>query len=114
MNAILPSGSWIYRDIVAFDSSRWVHFLAYALTVAIPVAVWRRRASVLFSLIPAFMNISLEYLQWHVHGPLVRPRNLSADLFGVAAGILLGLNIRTMRHSAKSSMSSRHSGQVPY
>jgi hypothetical protein len=33
---------------------------------------------------------------------MVRPQNASADLFGIAAGILLGLNIRMMRNSAKS------------
>jgi zinc transporter ZupT len=44
----------------------------------------------------------LESLQAFVPGLFARPQILLADLFGVAAGILLGLNIRVMFNSAKS------------
>jgi len=34
--AILPDASWIYSSIAAYDSSRWAHFLEYAIVTAIP------------------------------------------------------------------------------
>jgi hypothetical protein len=39
-------------------------------------------------------------------GLTVRSHNLSADLFGLAAGILLGLNFRAMRRSGISHSDS--------
>jgi putative effector of murein hydrolase len=96
---ILPGRNWLYDLIATFDSSRWVHFLVYTAVVAIPFAVWRSRRNVLLSLVPVFLTYALEYVQSCVYGPYVRHRNLSADLFGIAAGILLGLNLRAMRSS---------------
>jgi len=99
--AILPGGNSIYQLLAAYDANRWVHFLAYAWVVAIPVAAWRRAASILLSLVPAIFAIALEAVQAHIPGPIVRTSNIPADLFGVAAGVLLGLNLRMMRNSAK-------------
>lgn len=100
--SILPPGSWIYRSIAGYDSNRWLHFLAYASAATIPVAAWRRRRSIWFALFPVAVSIVFEALQAGIPGPIVRTQNVPADLFGAAAGILLGLNIRVMRTSAKS------------
>jgi hypothetical protein len=100
--SILRGINWNYHSIAAYDSSRWAHFLAYVLVAAIPVAAWRYRRDVAFCLVPVMMSIALESLQAHIPGSVVRTQNISADLFGTAAGILLGLNIRVMRNSAKS------------
>jgi hypothetical protein len=53
-------------------------------------------------LIPALVSIALELWQSHMPGPMVRTQNVPANLFGIAAGVLLGLNIRMMRNSEKS------------
>jgi len=100
--SILPGSISSYQAVAVYNSNRWVHFLVYATVVAIPVASWRRRSGVLFALSLAILAIILESLQTTIPGPIVRPQNVLADLFGVGAGILLGLNIRTMRASAKS------------
>jgi len=50
--AILPDASWIYSSIAAYDSSRWAHFLEYAIVTAIPVGAWGRRSRVMISFIP--------------------------------------------------------------
>jgi hypothetical protein len=99
--SILPGSSWIYHFLAAYDSNRWAHFLAYGAVAAIPVAAWKRKASILLSLIPAIISIVLG--SWQAHNPvlMVRTQNVPADLFGIAAGVLLGLNIRVMRNSEK-------------
>jgi hypothetical protein len=94
--AVVPHGSWIYRYITDCDSNRWAHFLAYALVVTLPFSGWRHWKSLLLSFIPVFMCIALETLQAKVTGSTARAYNVPADLFGVAAGVLLGLNIRAM------------------
>jgi hypothetical protein len=96
---VLPGPNWIYTSVAIYDKSRWLHFLVYLCVVAIPFAAWRNRTNVLLSLIPPFVTYALEYVQSSVYGPHIRYRNLSADLFGIAAGILLGLNLRVLRSS---------------
>jgi hypothetical protein len=100
--SILRDSSWNYHSIAAFDSSRWVHFLAYALVASIPVAAWRYRRDVAFCLVPVVMSVALESLQAHAPLSVVHTHNVSADIFGIAAGILLGMNLRMIRNSEKS------------
>ncbi len=101
--AVLPSDSMVHHLAVQYDSNRWLRFLAYASIVAIPVSLWRTRSAIAISFIPALIGMVLEMWQAHVHGAVGRPDNITPDLFGFAAGVLFGLNMRVMRKSAKSS-----------
>ena len=114
--SILPGSSRIYHILAAYDSDRWVHFLAYGAVATIPFAAWKRKASILLSLSPAIISIVLGSWQAHNSGHMIRTRNVPADLFGIAAGILLGLNIRVMRNSEKpvETLSSDSSRSVLY
>jgi hypothetical protein len=56
----------------------------------------------MLSFVAPMMSIILESLQAGVPISTLRMQTIPADLFGVAAGILLGLNIRTMRNAASS------------
>ena len=98
----LPGSTSIYQFIAPFDANRWIHFFAYASIAAIPVAGWRSKSNVLLSFILPILSIVLELVQSHLPGSPVRGQNVPADLFGMAAGILLGWNIRTIRNSARS------------
>lgn len=100
--SILRSSTWNYHLIASFDPSRWAHFLAYLLVTAIPVAAWRFRRDVAFCLVPVMVSIALEFMQAHTPEPIVHIHNVSADMYGAAAGILLGLNLRLMRNSTKA------------
>ena len=101
--SILPSGSWTYKALSIYDSNRWLHFLACGTIAAIPVAAWRPKTNLLLSLVIGSLGIVPELLQRIIPGSISRPRNILADLFGVAAGILLGLNMRVMFNPARSS-----------
>jgi hypothetical protein len=101
--SILPSGSWTYKALSIYDSNRWLHFLACATIAAIPVAAWRPRTNLLLSLVIGSLGVVPELLQQIIPGSIARPRNILADLFGVAAGVLLGLNMRVMLNPARSS-----------
>jgi hypothetical protein len=101
--AVLPSDNLIHHLAVEYDSNRWLRFLAYASIVAIPVSSWRTRTAIAISVIPALVGMALEVRQAHIHGLFGRPENVTPDLFGIAAGVLFGLNIRVMRKSAKPS-----------
>lgn len=98
--AIVPDNSLIYKFIADYDSNRWCHFLVYASVLAIPFAGWKHKQSFLFSFIPPIIGIIFELLRSHVAGAAVHAQNVEADLFGIAGGILLGLNLRVMRNSS--------------
>lgn len=53
--------------------------------------------------LPAIYCLVVEYVQGQAPGRIVTTHNVTADLFGIAAGILLGLNIRVMRSSTKTN-----------
>ena len=100
--SILPGSSSIYPVVAAYDTNRWIHFLVYATVASLPTVVWKRRISILLPMAVIGLCIALEPLRTLIPGPIVRPQNVLADLFGVVAGILLGLNLRRMRTSANS------------
>ena len=113
--AVLPSENLVHHLAVEYDSNRWLRFLAYASIVAIPVSAWKTRTAIAISLLPALIGMALEVWQSNIPGLLGRPENVTPDLFGIAAGVLFGLNIRMMRKSAKPSnnVNSGSSGPWP-
>ena len=100
-NSLFSGTSSIPQGIAAYGSNRWVHFLLYMAVVTIPVIAWRRRGTVLFFFGIAVIGSAIDAVQVFMPAFRGRPQFAIADLFGIAAGILLGLNIRMMRRSAK-------------
>jgi 4-amino-4-deoxy-L-arabinose transferase-like glycosyltransferase len=93
----LPGRSWLYQVMFPYNYNRWLHFIAYATIAAIPVVAWRRWSIVLASVVAALLVVALGSLQTFLPNHMDRPQPALPDLFGIAAGILLGLNLRMMR-----------------
>lgn len=100
--SILHGNRNIYLYVVAFDSNRWLHFLSYVALIAVPTGLWRPYRTITLAYIPVMLGILIECLLAGHPWPVVRTQTIPADLFGFAAGILLGLNIRTMDNSTRS------------
>jgi hypothetical protein len=98
--AFLPIDSSIHHFAVQYDSNRWLRFLVYASISAIPVSSWKHRATIVASLAVPGLGMCIELWQAHVQASTGRSISITPDLFGVAAGVLFGLNIRVMRKSA--------------
>lgn len=111
--SILPGGTPLYQFIASYDANRWIHFLVYASAATIPVAAWKPKSRVLLSFVPLILGVFLELLQAHFFGSPTRGQNVPGDLFGMAAGILFGLNLRVMRKSARSLGSVRSDPSGP-
>lgn len=79
------------------DSSRWIHFLIYAAAVALPVGVWPRGPQMFLSMVPIFVAIAIDCSASDPILAAIRPQMIPAEMFGVGAGILFGLNLRVMR-----------------
>ena len=104
--AILPGGSSIYHLVAAFDSDRWAHFMEYASITVVPVALGKGRSRILLSLLAVITCVAVELLRSHITA-LAHADQVPADMFGMAAGTLLGLNLRVMRHSARTMNEAR-------
>jgi hypothetical protein len=100
--SILPNARWIDQIVGDSNMGRWVHFLAYATIIAIPFAACRKRKGVLLPLVVVMAGILLECVETLTTNSVARPQNVLANMFGVGAGILLGMNLRTMRTAARS------------
>jgi putative effector of murein hydrolase len=109
----LPGAGWPYESISQFSSNHWFHFLLYATIVAVPVTLWKRKYRFMLSLVAVLVVIALGSIQTFVPGHANRSQNAMPDLFGVAAGALLGLNLRMHRSprslGAKDKAASRTS-----
>jgi hypothetical protein len=112
----LPAEDWPYGAITDYASNHWFHFLLYAIIVAIPVTVWKKKYRFMLSLVAVLLVIALGSLQTFMPGHGNRSQNAMPDLFGVAAGVLLGLNLRKMRDphpaAAKAKPPYRSSGVI--
>lgn len=105
--SIIPPAIWIDQMIGNSDIGRWVHFLSYAAIIVIPFAGCRKRKGVVLALLVIMGGIILQSLEMLIPGWLPRPQNIVANMFGVGAGILLGVNLRMMRSQAKPDRSLR-------
>ncbi len=96
----LPGRIWIGPVTLPYCPSRWVHFLVYVAVTSIPCAAWRTKSGVLCCLsVIAFSVVRVFFFA--VAGSTANGlENVFSDLFGIAAGILLGLNLRVMGSSA--------------
>ena len=93
----LPTTGWPFQAITPYASNHWFHFLLYTVIVAIPVTIWKRKYRFMLSLVAVLLVIALGSLQTFIPGHQNRSQNAMPDLFGVAAGVLLGLNLRMIR-----------------
>jgi putative effector of murein hydrolase len=93
----LPTTGVPYEMVSYYASNHWFHFLLYAAIVAIPVTVWKKKYRFMLSLLAVLLVIALGSVQTFVPGHANRSQNAMPDLFGVAAGVLLGLNLRMIR-----------------
>jgi len=98
--SLLPGRSGLYHILSAYYASDWTRFLVFAAAASVPCAAWRTRKRVLYALLVVVLSVVLEALRAIHTGPVVHPELIPSDLFGIAAGVLLGLNLRLMNSSA--------------
>jgi hypothetical protein len=91
-----------YYFLAALDSSRWFHFIIYTIAATIPLVVLKKVRYVIASFVPLAIAVAAEAFRSDVSSSALRSQTVPADLFGFAAGILLGLNICTLRRSTKA------------
>ncbi len=87
-------------------ANRWLHFLVYAAVTSIPCAIWRSKGAIVFSLaiVGCCVMSGTAVAIWNWHG--VRAESTVSDFFGIAAGVLLGANLRFSRNASGKAMAA--------
>ena len=98
----LPGISRLGQITAPYVANHWVRFLVYAAVASIPCAAWRTRRCALCCLLAAGFSVVCGLVHAIASRPADAMENIVPDLFGVTAGVLLGLNLRFIRNSAEA------------
>lgn len=106
--SLLLGGSWLGQAIAPYCPSRWVDFLVYAAVTSIICSARRTKMGVLCSLSAIGCSAVCGFFLAIACRQQNGLENVFSDLFGIAAGVLLGWNLRLMG----SSSNRRHETQA--
>jgi len=97
----LPFSSWTRQVLATSVSSIWIHFIVYAIVAMIPVWACTRKSAALLCLSLTGATIVIELVRFLLADQVGDVQLVAAHMFGIAAGILLGLNLRMMYASVR-------------
>jgi hypothetical protein len=95
--SLLPHLGIHINPLDAHFNGHWVHFLAYAAASFLPLLAWRRNTGVAIDMGMVVLGTGLEILRAGLEGRSPDIQYIVINALGIAAGILLGLNILTLR-----------------
>jgi hypothetical protein len=90
---VLPGGILHDSQIANNLNHTWVHFLVYMALAALPLLGWWLRAGVVLTSATAVLSVVLQAEHGFVSGRGMDVHSTTINLLGVAAGVLLSLNI---------------------
>jgi hypothetical protein len=96
----LPGIGRLGQAIAPYCTNQWTHFLVYAALATIPCAACRVRRGILCCFLVVGLSVVCGVLHGITAGPAGISENILSDFFGIAAGVLLGMNLRVMSASA--------------
>jgi len=103
LGCLLPRASLHDPFLRAYVDSGWVHFLAYAAAATLSLLAWTRRTGIVLSFGLVISSVCLQILRAQASGQVIDYYGTVINILGITAGILLGLNILTLRSRAKQA-----------
>jgi hypothetical protein len=101
ITSVLPGISLRDPRIAVLIDHTWVHFVVYTALAAIPLLGWRLRAGIALTSGTAILSVVLQVIHAFVSGHGIDAHGTMINLLGVLSGILLGLNIVSLRTRTK-------------
>lgn len=97
LGSLLPYLGIHSNILSAYLNPHWLHFLVYTAVSFLPLIAWRRNTGLVLSMGMAVPATGLEIARAvaEVRSPNIE--HIVINTLGIAAGILLGLNIVTLR-----------------
>jgi len=101
VGSLLPGGASLHDPRVApYVDGDWVHFIVYLMVAALPMLVWKVRRGIGISIGLAAVSVLLQVVHGQISAQTTDAHSIVVNLLGIAAGILLGLNLRAIRSRA--------------
>jgi glycopeptide antibiotics resistance protein len=95
--SLLPGPIFSTYSLRAYVNLYWVRFLIYLLVSTFPVFAWRLRTGLFLSLGLGAVSAGLEVFRGSFLYRSVRFEDIVVNFLGITAGILLAVNIQTLR-----------------
>ena len=113
MGAVALASLWLgpnekISPLGAIVGHKWAHFLIYVAVASIALLAWKKLTGLLLAVGAAVLSICLQIIRGMITGFTTDTRALVINLLGIAAGVLLGLNILTLQSKSQPELSSRH------
>jgi hypothetical protein len=86
-----------FNSFDSYFNGHWVHFLAYLAASLLALLAWRRNAGVALSMGLAVLGTGMEIVRGMMEARPPDIQYIVINVLGIIAGILLGLNILTLR-----------------
>jgi hypothetical protein len=97
LGALLPYLGVHANILSVYFNAHWLHFLVYTAVSFLPLFAWRRNAGLALSIGMAVPATGLEIARAVVEARSPNIEHIVINTLGIAAGILLGLNVLTLR-----------------
>ena len=91
-------GASLQRPLFGLNiDSGWAHFLVFAVAATIPLLAWMRRTALTLDLGIAILSVGLQLLRGFAANRPMDSAAMVINVLGIAAGILIGLNLGILR-----------------
>ena len=88
---------WLPMSLRGMVANRWFLFTEFGLLSAYPVYLWRKFVSVVLSMAATAVILAVNTTAVFVPQYKTEQHIIGPEVLGVAAGVLLGLNLRGVR-----------------
>ena len=100
--SLLPSSILAITVLGPFVDRGWAHFVVYGVAATMCTLAWNGRAGIPVACSLFFVSIGLHFLHSLRSGIGMDRFSIIVNFLGIAAGILLGLNLATLRARLKT------------
>ncbi|MGA9673644.1 MAG: hypothetical protein WBQ94_30915 [Terracidiphilus sp.] len=97
LGALLPYLGIHTNILSVYLNPHWLHFLVYLVVSFLPLFAWRRNTGLVLSMGMALPATGLEIIRAVVEARSANIEHMVINMLGIAAGILLGINILTLQ-----------------
>lgn len=107
LTSLLPKPSLNAFGMGPYIDRGWLHFIVYATAATLCLIAWKRSVGLVLAFGLCFLSVVLQVLRAQIAGLWIDYFGMAVNLLGIAAGILLGLNIISSRSRSKPQDQSR-------
>jgi hypothetical protein len=109
VSASLLKWGGVYTNLRSFYFDHgWAHFLVYAMAATLCMFAWKHKTAFVLAVGLFILSVGLQLLHWLIFRNAIDYFGIVVNLFGIIAGVLLGLNILVLRSRTKNNLATHN------